>query len=568
MKDIINLNIRIKEDFILLPINDADPISIITFRDETDQSILQFTASITQNTATYWLPIDISNYKGHHITIQIASNNLTPDIKNVIDNTQYLPSNNREEYRPEYHYSAPFGWINDPNGLFYKNGVYHLYFQHNPFGTKWGNMSWGHASSKDLIKWENHPVALLPDEMGEIFSGSIIIDKENNALLGSDMTLAFYTSAKENQVQCLAYSNDNGITFTKFNENPILKDEDKKDFRDPKVFWHNGTKKWIMALATGQSITFYSSSDLKGWERLSEFGKGIGSHKGVWECPDLFELKSGKKKKWVLLVSINPGGPNGGNATQYFLGDFDGHTFTADPLSYPLWLDYGRDNYAGVTWHNCPKNNKTYIGWMSNWDYANDLPTQHFKNVMTLPRTIDIATFNKQLILKTYPIKEVKKLRIEKKDFSTRLLNRMFIIKSFLEDNQGAYEVILEFDIVENTTSSVSITLFNENNEKLNFNLDLRKYLLTTNRSASGITKFNKKFSQGDIIAPLEKTNRYKIKLYIDKCSSELFLNKGKIASTNLIFPSEPYNNIRIDVSDGVIDITKFRIYKLADLNN
>ncbi|WP_267740444.1 glycoside hydrolase family 32 protein [Myroides injenensis] len=567
MKDIIKLNIRIKENYILVPIDNNEPLSSISIIDEQDQSILQFTASLTQNTESYWLPIDMSNYKNQDIKILIDTNSVNSDFKNKISFAESLPLTSKEDYRPEYHFSSPLGWINDPNGLYYKDGVYHLYFQHNPFGTKWGNMSWGHASSKDLIEWDNHPVALLPDEMGEIFSGSIIIDKENDSLLGPDQPLAFYTAAAEGQSQCLAYSSDNGLTFTKYNENPILTNEEKKDFRDPKVFWHNGTKKWIMALATGQSITFYSSSDLKGWERLSEFGKGIGSHKGVWECPDLFELKSGKKKKWVLLVSINPGGPNGGNATQYFLGDFDGHTFTADPLPYPLWLDYGRDNYAGVTWHKCPKNKKTYIGWMSNWDYANDLPTLYFKNAMTLPRTIDIVSSNKQLILKTYPIKEVKKLRIEKKDYSTRLLSKMFIIKSFLEDNLGAYEVILDFDIVESTTSSVAITLFNDNDEKLYFNLDLKKHLCITNRSESGKLKFNKKFDQGDIIAPLEKTNRYKIKLYIDKCSSELFLNKGKIASTNLIFPTEPYNNIRIDVTDGVIDITKFRIYKLANLN-
>ena len=285
-------------------------------------------------------------------------------------------SESEGKWRQRYHFTPPVSWMNDPNGMVFYDGEYHLFYQHNPLGAEWGNMSWGHAISTDLMHWKQLNVALMPDHLGDIFSGCAVIDKNNTAGFGKDAMVAIYTSAGKVQSQSIAYSTDKGRTFTKYSANPVITNPGIADFRDPKVFWHNESNQWIMSLATKQTITFYGSANLKSWTRLSEFGDGIGSHGGVWECPDLVPLDYNGKTKWVLVVSINPGGPNGGSATQYFIGDFDGKTFRADALPYPLWMDYGRDNYAGVTWSNIPENDgrKIFMGWMSNWDYANNVP--------------------------------------------------------------------------------------------------------------------------------------------------------------------------------------------------
>lgn len=563
MKQTIQIPLKITQSTLLLPIDDSleeNKIEVIGIDNEV---ILAFNAKLTVSKPHYYAPIDVTKYIDQQITIKVHNTELPNTLaQNIVKDKSYNYLHN-EEHRPLYHFTSPFGWINDPNGLFYQEGKYHLYFQYNPYGIKWGNMSWGHASSSDLVSWKNHPTALLPNTLGDIFSGSIVVDKQNTAGFGENAICAFYTSASDIQVQSLAYSTDNGMTFTDYEHNPILVDEKYKDFRDPKLFWHEETNKWIMSLATGQTITFYGSTNLKEWSRLSEFGKGIGNHDGVWECPDLFQVSNNKDQKWVLFVSINPGGPNGGNATQYFIGEFDGITFVPDDIPYPLWIDYGRDNYAGVTWHNNPRKKPKYIGWMSNWDYANDIPTKHFKNAMTLPRTIELANNGKHFYLKNYPIKDVKNLRAGKVDISTQLLQKSLNITNFLEDNNGAYEVIIEFAIVENSTSKVVLTLSNNESEKLKFSLNLHKETLTVDRSESGKVSFSNKFAKNKIVAPLSKEQKYQLILFIDKASAELFVNKGKLAITNTIFPSEPYNNIQVEVEQGAIDITKFNIFNL-----
>lgn len=565
MKQTILIPLQITQSTLLLPIDDCLQENKIELIDINNEVILAFNAKLTTSKPHYYTPIDVTKYIGQQITIKVHDTLLQDTLaQNITQDKSYNYLHN-EEHRPIYHFSSPFGWINDPNGLFYDKGKFHLYFQYNPYGVKWGNMSWGHASSSNLIHWKNHQTALLPNELGDIFSGSIVIDKQNTAGFGENAICAFYTSATDKQVQSLAYSTDNGMTFTNYEHNPILVDENYKDFRDPKLFWHQETNKWIMSLATGQTITFYESTNLKKWSRLSEFGQGIGNHDGVWECPDLFQVANNKDSKWVLFVSINPGGPNGGNATQYFIGEFDGITFTPDDIPYPLWIDYGRDNYAGVTWHNNPRKKPKYIGWMSNWDYANDIPTKHFKNAMTLPRTIELANNGKHFYLKNYPVKEVKELRVEKVDISTQLLQKSLNINNFLEDNNGAYEILIDFAIVENSTSKVVLTLSNHESEKLTFSLNLHKETLTVDRSESGNISFSDKFANTKIIAPLVKEQKYQLKLFIDKASAELFVNKGKLAITNTIFPSEPYNNIHLEVEKGAIDITKFNIYNLEN---
>ena len=229
--------------------------------------------------------------------------------------------------------------MNDPNGMVYADGVYHLFYQYNPQGNDWGNMSWGHATSSDMIHWKEQSVALTRDDLGDIFSGSAIIDKDNTAGFGANAMVALYTSASNDgkQQQSIAYSTDGGKNFTKYNANPVIRNNDD-NLRDPKVFWHEGSKKWVMALAKGwlRGIEFYGSTDLKTWNHLSTFVVDLPGRPSLqWECPDLMQMGD----KWVLIVSVNPGGPIMGSGTMYFVGDFDGTTFKADNLEYPLWRD-------------------------------------------------------------------------------------------------------------------------------------------------------------------------------------------------------------------------------------
>ena len=305
-----------------------------------------------------------------------------------------------EIYRPQIHFSPNAHWINDPNGMLYENGVYHLFMQYHPFSSVWGPMHWAHATSKDLIHWEEQPIALFPDSLGCIFSGSAVLDKNNTSGFGKNgkaPLVAIFTthnfegekSGTNNfQNQAIAFSNDHGQTWTKFSGNPVIKNPGIRDFRDPKVMWYEPQKKWVMTLATKDRITFYSSRDLKNWVKESEFGAILGEHAGVWECPDLFTLNDKGKKIWVLVVNINPGGPNGGSATQYFLGDFNGKTFTVSHKDIK-WLDYGPDEYAGITWSNTG-DRKIFLGWMSNWQYAEKVPTTIWRGATTLPRELKL----------------------------------------------------------------------------------------------------------------------------------------------------------------------------------
>lgn len=321
------------------------------------------------------------------------------EINQIIEsesNTQF----NADRFRPGFHFSPPTSWANDPNGLVYYEGSYHLFYQYHPYSNKWGPMHWGHAISEDLIHWQHAPIALFPDEHGAIFSGCCVVDWNNSSGLFKDShgLVAIFTHAdihpetgQPRQRQSLAYSSDKGQTWQKYNGNPVLAENDLIDFRDPKVFWHAQSKRWIMAIVAGDHVRFYASDNLREWSLTGKFGREEGSHDGVWECPDLFQLPADDtgRSKWVLIISIgdNPNCPEG-SRTQYFIGEFDGKTFINDnPSDHILWLDYGRDNYAGVTWSDIPEQDgrRVIIGWMSNWKYANETPTYSWRGAMTLP---------------------------------------------------------------------------------------------------------------------------------------------------------------------------------------
>lgn len=457
-----------------------------------------------------------------------------------VDNNTYYD----EQYRPMIHFSPEKFWMNDPNGMVYLDGEYHLFYQHNTQGSKWGPMNWGHAVSTDLLHWEHLPVALSPDKNGDIFSGSAVIDKNNTAGFGADAMVAIYTSNGERQCQSLAYSTDKGRTFTMYQNNPVLKDNEKADFRDPKVFWYAAGDCWIMSLATGQTISFYRSADLKEWVKLSEFGEGIGSHDGVWECPDLFPLEYNGKQKWVLLVSINPGGPNGGSATQYFTGDFDGKTFTADPSPYPLWVDYGKDNYAGVTWNNVPEadGRRLFIGWMSNWQYAEAVPTMTWRSGATLPRELSLKTHTAGYpVLASQVVEEIETIAGSWSD-AAKAGNGYKLV------GEGVpYQVELTFDMPSDGTCSFSLE--NDEGESFQITLDCREGRLLADRTKSGKVDFSPEFAKV-MSAPLNVApGNMKVTLFVDYMSVEAFVNDGESLQTNLVFPKHIYN--RLVVAEG-----------------
>ncbi|MDR0266245.1 MAG: glycoside hydrolase family 32 protein [Sphingobacterium sp.] len=450
-----------------------------------------------------------------------------------------------EKYRPIYHFTPKHGWMNDPNGMVYLNGNYHLFFQHNPEKPVWGPMHWGHAISKDLIHWDEQKIALYPDSLGTIFSGSAVIDKDNTAGFGKGAMVAIFTHhnhAEEDrktglhQNQSLAYSLDNGGSWTKYRGNPVLPNPGIWDFRDPKVMWFEQTKSWIMTLATKDCITFYSSRDLKTWKKESEFGKQVGAHGGVWECPDLIPMNYKGSTKWVLLVSINPGGPNGGSVTQYFVGDFDGHQFrTADTKI--KWLDWGPDNYAGVTWSNLGDRH-LMIGWMSNWQYANVVPTNRWRSASTIPRTLALEKVGQSLYVSSTASKEIESAFRPLKKYSTGGNKELTIAENIPQ----AYRL----DINKLKRQSFKVILSNEVGEELviGYRQDKNEYYI--DRAKSGEVSFNAEFPKTAFAERLSDNSTVSLNLYVDVSSVELFADGGLTTMTSLFFPKKPMSQIRV----------------------
>ena len=433
-----------------------------------------------------------------------------------------------EPFRSVYHHSPEANWMNDPNGMFFdeQTGTWHLYYQHNPNGTTWGPMHWAHSISRDLIHWEHLPIVLYPDSLGTIFSGSIVIDRNNTAGFGENAVVAIYTQSEVcGQHQSIAYSLDGGQSFTIYDANPVLKG-DIADFRDPKVFWDEQTERWIMILACQQEVRFYQSKDLKQWELASRFGAEYGCHGGVWECPDLVKLGD----KWILILNINPGGLFGGSATQYFVGNWDGKTFTCiDEPEETKWLDYGKDHYATVTWHNAPDNRCVAIGWMSNWQYANQLPTVAFRSQNTIARDLSLFTDDAgEVRVRVLPSPESLAIKGE-------------------ETKQLGDVAIVELEL-SGTETSV-ITLSNDKGENVTMTLNVYKHTFTMDRTESGDCSFSADFTGATTTPLFVKQDTYHVTLFIDHCSIEAFDANGYWAMTNLVFPTKPYD--KIDIQGG-----------------
>ena len=496
---------------------------------------------------------------------------------------------NTEKFRPVYHHTPLYGWMNDANGLVYKDGEYHLYFQYNPYGSKWGNMHWGHSVSKDLVHWEHLAPAIARDTLGHIFSGSSIVDQENVAGYGAGNILAFYTSAsdKNGQIQCLAFSKDNGRTFTKYEKNPILCPADGlRDFRDPKVFRYEPEDKWVMIVSADKEMRFYDSKNLKDWNYMSSFGEGYGVQPCQFECPDMVELPVDgdlNRKKWALIVNVNPGCYFGGSATQYFTGNFDGTKFSCDSQpNVTKWLDWGKDHYATVCFSNTGERTIA-VPWMSNWQYCNIVPTKQFRSANALPRELSLYTQDGEIYLSAVPVPEIKTLRKEKKEIPAFTVANDYHIDSLLADNDGAYELALEITVGE--AEIMGFNLFNDKGEKVDIYFNLPEKRLVMDRTKSGIVDFGKKSVSHEIEvhdrrkttsinyiddfalatwAPIKKENKYTLDVFVDKCSVEIFLNGGKVAMTNLIFPSEPYNRMCFYSKGGSFQVDSFKAYRLG----
>ena len=508
--------------YLLLPVQETEDIAAIAILDNHNNMAQRINVKLAIDRVDYYVPYELKgasllDIEFHGDRRQKGAVGEFVCWKEMKYSDEF-DTTNRERFRPAYHHTPLYGWMNDPNGMFYKDGVWHLYYQYNPYGSQWENMTWGHSTSRDLIHWETQPLALEMDWLGAIFSGSCVTN-------GNDV-VAFYTSAGHHQTQSMAVSKDGGRTFEKFSGNPILMASDVADFRDPNVFWNEDAKVWNLILAAGQEMRIYSSKDLKEWKYESSFGKEYGNHSGVWECPDLFPLTSHlsplTSKKWVLLCNINPGGPFGGSATQYFVGQFDGRKFTCESMpKVTKWLDYGKDHYATVSFYNAPDNRRVVLAWMSNWQYANQVPTKQFRSANSIPRDLGLFQSGEETYVSVVPSKELSALRGKKTKKPTE-----------------ACEIVV--DVKQNT----EIVLANSKGEQVVMRYNQQKQTFTMDRTKSGDVSFSEAFPS-ETVAPTYGTIK-QLRIFVDRCSIEAFDAEGKMAMTNLVFPSEPYNMIKV----------------------
>lgn len=549
-----------KDRYVMLPVQENAPEARVKVLSNGTE-VLGSNVCLAIDKTDYMVPLDLGQWSGSSIILDIKMNqgrSLRRDPSDDVCWTEMTSvpvpdlTNREKQYRPTYHFSPEWGWMNDPNGMVYKDGEWHLFYQFNPYGSFWGNMHWGHAVSRDLVNWENLGIAIAPDALGAIFSGSAVVDKENTAGFGKDAIIAMYTSDGDNQTQSIAYSLDGGRTFTKYPGNPVIMASDTPDFRDPKVFWHEESRQWKVILAAGQEVQLYSSDNLKDWTYDSSFGLSYGNHNGVWECPDLVRLPFEGKEKWVLILNINPGGPFGGSATQYFVGSYDGKTFKCDDLpTVTRWMDYGKDHYATVTWSNAPDNRTVAIAWMSNWQYANSVPTKQFRSSNSVPRDLSLIRKGKEVILKSTPSKEVEALRGNPVQFGLSTAP-----VELFDNARKAYELVIRFTLSKK--DGATFVLSNESGEQVVLSYDAAVQTFSMDRRGSGNIKFSKSFA-AVTTAPTRVGGKMELRLLVDSASIEAF--GEDFSMTNLVFPSSPYNTIKM-YGNTKADVTLYPLSK------
>ena len=586
--------------YLLLPIQEEqDEAQVLLSTGSKDDTWMD--VRLAQNGTDYYVPFALGN--GKTATVKILGLKKDALAINLMRLSDTFDTTNTDYYRPSYHFTPLYGWMNDPNGMVYKDGEYHLYFQYNPYGSKWGNMHWGHAVSRDLIHWEHLDPAIARDPVGHIFSGSSVVDKKNTAGFGKDAIIAIYTnnSVNHDEVQCIAYSNDNGRTFTKYEGNPVLTPFDGlKDFRDPKVFWYEKDKCWFMIVSADKETRFYKSKNLKKWNYVSAFGKGLGQQPCQYECPDFFQLPVNgdeKNMKWVMTMNINPGCWFGGSATEYFVGDFDGKNFTCPDANDVKWLDWGKDHYATVTFSNTG-NRVLAITWMSNWQYANLTPFKQNRGANGLPRELKLYEKNGKYYISEDVAPEALALRKSTKELGSQTVEGEKAFAGATSGMEGAFEI--EADVTADANGIAGIELYNNKRERTLIYIDMKEGKVVMDRTESGLTDFGKqsvphdielawdkqRAAEGKQPARIENSINYKndfalatwaplslcqegkktfhLDIFADKSSIELFVDGGRIAMTNLVFPVAPYENVKLYSQGGKAEFQNMKIHTLG----
>lgn len=504
-----------------------------------------------------------------------------PSTESTVQEAEMLAeqANYQEPHRPQFHFSPAANWMNDPNGMVFFEGEYHLFYQYYPDAMVWGPMHWGHAVSTDLVRWEHLPIALYPDELGYIFSGSAVVDWDNRAGFQtgtSPALVAIYTyhdptgekaGRNDFQTQGIAYSNDRGRTWTKYEDNPVVPNPGIKDFRDPKVFWHQDSEQWVMIFASGDRVRIFNSPDLKAWQEVSEFGVDQGSHDGVWECPDLFPLEVAGETKWVMIVSLGSGGANGGSGTMYFVGDFDGKTFTNDnPAETVLWLDHGRDNYAGVTWSDIPEadGRRIFLGWMSNWAYATKVPTDPWRSAMTVARTLELANTTEGIRLVSKPVREMEGLREKTHALPTTSLTGSLDLTAEFGLASPLLQIGVVLDPSDTNSGQIGLAFSNSSGQSFRLGVDLETNQVFIDRTEAGEKDFEASFA-GKHTAPLVQLPSGQLHLHVllDVSSVELFAQEGAVVMTDLFFPDTPYDQVEVF---GEGEIVKGTVWELGGI--
>ena len=454
-------------------------------------------------------------------------------------------------------------WLNDPNGLVYFDGEYHLFYQYHPESTIWGPMHWGHAVSRDLVNWQHLPIALYPDQQGMIYSGSAVVDWKNTSGFGKEALVAIFTYNKDyRESQNLAYSMNKGRTWTKYAGNPVIPAPiPPTDYRDPKVFWHQDH--WVMVLAAGDKVLFFASPDLKNWEQTGSFGSGYGSMESVWETPDLFQLpiENSDESRWVLTVSESKGGPAGGSATQYFIGEFDGGSFRSENQKNTiLWADFGADYYAPQSWNDEPNGRRLMIGWMNNWSYARQIPASEWRGIFNLIRELSLKRTGDGIRLTQRPIPELQNLRGAHQHWSEQIIRPD---KNILADVRGSsLEILAEFQVTAES-DAFGFRVRVGGREWTTIGFDPKEHRLFVDRTHSGIIDFHDDFAgiHSALLDPID--HRITLHVFVDSISVEVFANDGLITFSECIFPAEESQGLELFATGGNVLLCSLDIFQL-----
>ena len=560
--------------YLILPVgesNDEATVNVLV-DGKTDKTL---SVRPAKSKVDYTVPLKIEDYKGKKVLLNVVTSQSRSSVREAkedacwqnISVSDTFDTSNREKFRPAYHHTPLYGWMNDPNGMFYKDGEWHLCYQWNPYGSKWQNLSWGHSVSRDLIHWEHRPDAVIePDGLGMIFSGSSAVDRSGSAGFGKDAVVAMYTSAAASRIRVShgamttekLLRNMTATRCSRLTAKPATRICSRDAERNVRIL--------VLAHALDHEMLIFSSPDMKDWTLESSFGRGLGAQDGVRECPDLFELpvngESGKK--WVLLCNLNPGGPFGGSATQYFIGDFDGKTFTSDTDDSgkvpTKWLDYGKDHYATVSFSDAPDGRRTVIGWMSNWQYAPEVPTMQFRSANTLPREMGLFRApDGQLYVSSTPSPEVDALR-------GALVKS--VSKTSLGSKAGTYSIPelceIDMEISPKKAESVEIELSNAAGEKVVMVYDAKSDSLSFDRRKSGIVDFSRDFPAVTVSPAYTDGDKVGLRIFIDRSSIEVFGKDGRFAMTNLVFPNSPYSRLSVRATGGSARLSDLKIYSIT----